>query len=77
MLGDPAELLREALLLRPEARAPLIDSLLEYMDIEIDENAQEAWRKEIHQRLQQIDNGAASLVPWHDARRELRKRLKH
>lgn len=77
MPSDPAELLREALRLQPEARAALIDSLLESMDTEVDGNAQEAWREEICRRLQQIDSGAVRLIPWDDARRELRNRTRH
>jgi putative addiction module component (TIGR02574 family) len=76
MTSDPAELLKNALSLPPEARAALIDSLLESMDVEVDYNAQEAWREEIYRRLQQIDSGAVKMIPWADARRDLRIRLK-
>ncbi len=76
MKSDPAELLRDALSLPSEARAALIDSLLESMDVEVDDDAQEAWREEICRRLRQIDSGAARMIPWDDARRELRTRLK-
>ena len=76
MASDPAELLRDALSLAPEARAALIDSLLDSMDVEVDDNAQEAWREEIYRRLQQIDSGAVKMIPWNDARRDLRIRLK-
>jgi len=44
-------------------------------DLTFDDNAQEAWREEIERRLQQIDSGAVSLIPWRDARRGLRARL--
>jgi hypothetical protein len=36
---------------------------------------EEAWRAEIHHRLQQIDSGAVRLIPWDDAHRRLRTRL--
>jgi putative addiction module component (TIGR02574 family) len=75
MVRDPAELLRDALELPLEARAALIDSLIESLDLVVDEGAEEAWREEIYRRLQQIDNGAVQLIPWEDARRRLRNRL--
>lgn len=75
MVRDPAEVLRDALALPPEARAALVDSLIESLDHTIDEGAEEAWREEIYRRLQQIDSGAVQLIPWEDARRRLRFRL--
>jgi putative addiction module component (TIGR02574 family) len=72
---DAAEVLRDALSLPPEARAALIDSLLESLDVEVDDNAEEAWREEIFRRLQQIDSGAAKLIPWDGAQRRLWARL--
>ena len=46
--ADTAKLLSEALSLPSEARAALIDTLLESLDSEIDPGyAQEAWRQEI------------------------------
>jgi putative addiction module component (TIGR02574 family) len=81
MRTEPADLLRDALSLPAEARAALIDSLLESLDVdadddvEVDENAQEAWRAEIHRRLQQIDTEAVRMIPWDDARHALRSGL--
>jgi putative addiction module component (TIGR02574 family) len=58
-------------LLPPEARAALIGSLVDSLDTDVDEDAEEAWREEIRRRLEEIDNGAALLVPWDEARRRL------
>jgi len=71
-----AELLNEALKLPTEARAALADSLLDSLDVEVDEDAEQAWRQEIHQRLQEIENGAVELIPLPDAERRLQSRLK-
>jgi hypothetical protein len=60
---DAAELLRDALTLPPEVRAALADSLLESLDDDVGDDAEEAWRKEIYQRLQQIDSGAVEPIP--------------
>jgi len=75
MEPDPAEVLRDALALSPEARAALIDSLIGSLDQTVDPSAEEARREEIHRRLQQIDTGAVQLIHWEDARRRLRSRL--
>jgi putative addiction module component (TIGR02574 family) len=70
-----AELLKEALKLPTEARAALADSLLDILDVEVDDDAEQAWRQEIQQRLQEIDSGAVELVPWSEAQRRLQYRL--
>ena len=70
-----AELLRDALTLPPEARAALIDSLIDSLDQTIEDGAEEAWSQEIELRLQQIDTGAVELISWRSARQRLRDRL--
>ncbi len=75
MFKDPTEVLRDALDLPAEARAALIDSLIGSLNPVIDDDAEEAWREEIHRRLQEIDSGVVQLIPWEDARRRLRVRL--
>lgn len=75
MPKDPAELLRDALTMPVEARAALIDSLLESLDTQVDEEAEASWRQEIYRRLQEIDSGAVKLIPWSDAQRRLWARL--
>ena len=68
-------MLNEALKLPTEARAALADLLLDSLDVEVDEDAEQAWRQEIQQRLHDIDSGAVKLIPWADARRRLQSRL--
>ncbi len=76
MRTEPAELLRDALSLPAEARAALIDSLIESLDVEVDPEAEEAWREEIRRRVQQIDSGVVKTIPWDEARRTLRDSLR-
>lgn len=71
MRKDPAELLKDALALPPEGRAALADSLLESLDQEIDEGAEQAWLDEIQKRLREIDTGAVAMLPWEEAERRL------
>ncbi len=73
MADDVAEVLKNALALPTEARAALIDSLIASLDPAIDEHAEDAWREEIHRRLQEIDGGAVQLIPWEEARRRIRQ----
>lgn len=76
MPKEPAELFRDALSLPAEARAALIDSLLESLDdVQVDDDAEAAWRQEIYRRLQQIDSGAVRLIPWDDAQSRLWARI--
>ena len=75
MARDAEQLLKDALALPPEARAALADSLLESLDAEVDDEAEEKWRQEIRGRLEQIDSGAVELIPWDEAQRHLRTRM--
>jgi putative addiction module component (TIGR02574 family) len=80
MRTESADLLRDALALPTEARAALIDSLLESLDVDADDvgvdgNAQEAWRDEIQRRIQQIDTETVRMIPWDEARHALRSGL--
>ena len=68
MAREVDEVLRDALALPLEARAALTGSLLESLDPSIDEGAKEAWRPEIHRRIQEIDIGAVHLIPREEAR---------
>ena len=52
-----------------EARAALINSLIESLDPAIDEDAEEAWKAEIDRRLHEVDSGAVPLVSWQVASR--------
>jgi putative addiction module component (TIGR02574 family) len=71
MKRDPAELLREAMELPPEARAALAGSLIDSLDEQVDEDAEMAWDAEIARRIRELDEGKVKLVPWAEARRRL------
>jgi len=74
MADDAAELLSHALKLPPAARAALADSLIDSLDQEVDEDAEEAWRSEIALRLRDLESGAVQTIAWDDVRRKLRTR---
>ncbi|HUI78343.1 MAG TPA: addiction module protein [Bryobacteraceae bacterium] len=51
-------------------------SSLESLDVEVDEDTEAAWRREIERRLHEIESGAVKLMPWDEAKRRLGSRLK-
>jgi putative addiction module component (TIGR02574 family) len=72
---EAAELLNQALRLPAAARAALADTLIESLDAEVDEGAEEAWRSEILLRARELDSGAVQTIAWEDVRRQLRSRF--
>ena len=75
MAQDPTELLAHALKLPPAARAALADSLIDSLDTEVDEDAEESWRAEIAFRVKDLDSGTVQAIAWNDVRRKLRVRF--
>ncbi len=71
MKPDPAKLLNEALKLSPEERAALAASLLDSLEEAVDEDAEAAWAREIAKRVQELDSGVVTPVPWTEARRRI------
>jgi len=71
MKRDAADILKDALALPPEARAAVASSLLESLDDQVDEGAEEAWKEEIARRLDDIDKDKVKLIPWATVRRRL------
>ena len=68
---DPKQLLAEALQLPPEERAALAGELIQSLDPEVDDDAEAAWSVEIRRRLERLDAGLATTVPWAEARRRI------
>ncbi len=71
MKPEISELLKQALALPPEARSALANSLLESLDQEVDESAEEAWNQEIAHRIEELDSGKVKPIAWEDARRRI------
>ena len=68
---NPRHLLAAALQLSAEERAALAGQLIESLDQQVDDDAEAAWSVEIQRRLQRLDDGIASTVPWPEARRRI------
>ena len=68
---DSRQLLAEALRLSDEERAALAGELIQSLETEVDADAEAAWSAEIRSRLERVDGGTATIVPWSEARRRI------
>jgi putative addiction module component (TIGR02574 family) len=68
------ELFEEAMRLDPQERATLMRLLIDTLDAESDEGAEEAWRAEIERRIAELDSGAVEAVSWDELRARLYQR---
>jgi putative addiction module component (TIGR02574 family) len=71
MTQPAGRLLDEALRLSEPERAELAARLIESLDPAVDDVADLAWGEEVRQRIDELDRGQASTVPWSDARRTI------
>lgn len=74
MARSARELFDEAMRLEPRERASLIRLLIESLDVETDEGAEDAWRVEIERRMAELDSGAVETIPWEEVRARLERR---
>jgi putative addiction module component (TIGR02574 family) len=74
MARSARELFDEAMRLDPAERATLMRLLIDTLDAESDEGAEEAWRTEIEHRIAELDLGAVEAVPWEELRARLYQR---
>jgi hypothetical protein len=71
MTQQVARLLQDALLLPEGERGDLAAALIESLDPAVDDDAEAAWGEEIRQRVEELDQGSARVVPWSEARRRI------
>jgi putative addiction module component (TIGR02574 family) len=64
-------LLDEALALEPDERSALVVALLDSLGGEDEATVTKAWADEIRQRKGELRSGAATAVPWAEARARL------
>jgi putative addiction module component (TIGR02574 family) len=77
MTQQALDLLQKALSLSEEERADLACSLMESLDSAIDEGAENAWNEEISRRVDELNSGKATTVPWDEVQRRISSRLTH
>ena len=68
---DAKQLSVEALRLSDEERAALAGELTQSLQSEADPDAETAWSAEIRARLDGVDAGTATTIPWSEARRRI------
>ena len=74
MAKSARELFEEAMRLDPKERATLMRLLVDNLDAESEEGAEEAWRAEIERRIEELDSGQVQAVPWEELRARLYQR---
>lgn len=72
MIRKRSDLLSDALELLLDERAKLASEIIESLDPGIDENVDEAWSEEIERRIAEVDSGAVQIIPWEEARKNIR-----
>ena len=68
---DSKQLLTEALRLSAEERAALAGELIQSLEPDVDPDAEAAWSTEIRSRLERVEAGQATTIPWSEARRRI------
>ena len=74
---DARQILSEALRLSVDERAALASELIQSLESEIDADAEAAWSAEIRSRLERIDAGRATTIPWSEVRRRIHAAAGH
>ncbi|MHB0958932.1 MAG: addiction module protein [Pirellulaceae bacterium] len=68
------QVLQSALALPESERAEIAASLIHSLDTDTDDGVDEAWAAEVQRRIESIDKGEVTLIPWDDLMREMRAR---
>ncbi|MBM3289663.1 MAG: hypothetical protein FJY92_05885 [Candidatus Hydrogenedentes bacterium] len=69
------DVFREALALGEDDRIQLAGLLLEKADGPADPGWEDAWRREIERRAEELESGAVVAVPWAEVRERLMRKL--
>jgi putative addiction module component (TIGR02574 family) len=73
MTENVQQLFNDALNLSDCDRAELAGLLLGSLDEEHDADSQQAWSDEIARRLEELNNGSVTPIPWAEVRKRLTK----
>jgi putative addiction module component (TIGR02574 family) len=74
MARSARDLFDEAMRLEPQERATLMRLLIEALDADTEEGAEDAWRVEIERRMAELDSGSVETIPWEEVRARLYRR---
>lgn len=72
MQADVRALIEAALKLPPEARGAIANRLLDSLqDEEFDPDVEAAWEAEVARRVDELDSGKVTTIPWSEARQQI------
>jgi len=71
MAQNSRSILDQAMKLPANERAEVAEQLIESLDPHPDSDTENAWQKEIQQRLEEIESGVANTIPWEEVKRRL------
>lgn len=71
MAANRDDIFRGALALGEHDRAELVAALIDSLDSEVEEGAEEAWRLEIERRAGELESGAVKGIAWEVVRQRL------
>jgi len=74
MARTARELFEDAMRLEPGERATLLRLLVDSLDAESEEGAEDAWQTEVARRIEQLDSGQVQVVSWEELRARLYQR---
>ncbi|MDD5672678.1 MAG: addiction module protein [Chitinivibrionales bacterium] len=66
-------IISDAMLMPDEDRAIIAERLIASLDHEFEKDAELAWQKEIQKRIEDIDSGKVTCIPWEQVRSRLQK----
>ena len=66
-------LISDALQMPDEDRAMIAERLIASLDHEFEQDTELAWQQELQKRIDDIDKGKLTCVPWEQVRTRLRK----
>ena len=72
MTPSPQQLLSPAMELPSLERGRLAAMLIDSLETEVDDDADQAWSDEIQRRIDDINTGRVQLIPWSEVRRRMR-----
>ena len=71
MTNDADVVYQAALRLSESERAELAGRLIDSLDVEFDENAEDEWEQEVARRVEESDAGRLTRIPWSQLKHKL------
>jgi putative addiction module component (TIGR02574 family) len=72
MTTDIQKIIEDAMRLDPQARALIVETLFESLEVGTDFEVSAEWRAEIRRRCAEIDSGGVTMIPGDQALAQLR-----